>query len=362
MDLTIVKELIRQAIDPVVLLEYYGIDIPDRNFRYDKVRTRCPLHNGDNPSSFSFDLNTKTFTCFSHHCGDQFQGRDVFIFIKLIEESRTNRSCSFPRVMEIASQLTGIPIDETTSAYNKDMLDKLDNQKWIRQMARITDRVELETFSEGEIEIFKAQLPLCDYVNSRRFDYNTLEFFEIGFSPDGIDEPYNVKKRGFSGRLVFPVRGKNGELVGWSGRLATDDKVLIKAMNKWMHKLDFDKGMVLYNYNNALPYVKETKELILVEGAFDTMRLWSYGICNVVAVMGSSLTPEQLSTAVSSAIKIKVFLDADGAGQSGSRRICEQLKKYVDVYVITAPDGKDPDDLEIHEAWECVMSAKRYMG
>jgi DNA primase len=147
--------------------------------------------------------------------------------------------------------------------------------------------------------------------------------------------------------------------VGWSGRLATDNTAIIKKYNKWMHKLDFDKGFVLYNFNNALPYVKEAKELILVEGAWDVARLWSYGIRNVVAVMGSSLTPEQLQLAISSAFKIKVFLDPDGAGKSGARRICEQLKRYVDVYTVEA--SNDPDALTLEEAWVAVESAKRYI-
>jgi DNA primase len=90
------------------------------------------------------------------------------------------------------------------------------------------------------------------------------------------------------------------------------------------------------------------------------MRLWSYGIKNVVAVMGSSLTPEQLSIAVSSAIKIKVFLDGDGAGKSGARRICEQLKRYVDVYVVEY-EG-DPDDLTPEESFEVLRVAKKYTG
>jgi 5S rRNA maturation endonuclease (ribonuclease M5) len=377
-DTSVVKELIREAIDPVVLLEYYGVDIPDRNYRYNKVRCACPLHGGDNPTGLSFDLNSKMFSCFTNHCGESPEDwwfipkdgrpvpKDLFLFIKLMEERKAyeqgkrNYKCTYMQALKIASELSGIPIDESTSAYNKEMNDKLENQKWARQMAKINNDVELEVFTEDEIEIFQAQIPLCDYIYSRGFDDYILKFFEIGFSPQGVSEPWNERKKDFVGRIVFPVRDTNGNLVGWSGRLATDDKTLIKRDNKWMHKLDFDKGFTLYNYNNARDFVRQSKELIIVEGSWDVMRLWSYGICNVVAVMGSSLTPEQLSIAVSSAIKIKVFLDGDGAGQSGARRICEQLKRYVDVY--TVEYGGDPDDLSMEEAYEVLSKAKRYMG
>lgn len=375
-DYTVVKELIREAIDPVILLEHYGVDIADRNYRYDKVRCACPLHGGDNHTAFSFDLNTKTFTCFTNHCGEHPADwwfvpkhgsvpRDLFLFIKLMEEKRRREqslskcSCSFTEALRIASELTGIPLDESTAGYNKEVIDKLDNQKWTRTMARLNTEIELEIFDEDEIELYKAMLPICDYVDTRNFDNDILEFFDIGFSPDGVDEPYKAKNRDFPGRIIFPVRSADGSLVGWSGRLATDNTAIIKKYNKWMHKLDFDKGFVLYNFNNALPYVKEAKELILVEGAWDVARLWSYGIRNVVAVMGSSLTPEQLQLAISSAFKIKVFLDPDGAGKSGARRICEQLKRYVDVYTVEA--SNDPDALTLEEAWVAVESAKRYI-
>lgn len=378
-DVSVVKELIRNAVDPVALLEYYGVDIPDKNFRYNKVRSACPIHGGDNPMNFSFDLNSKMFTCFSHHCGESSDSwfftpkdgravpRDMFLFIKLMEEKlayeqgKINFTCSWSQALKVGSELSGIPIDETTSAYNKEMTDKLDNQRWMRQMSKIQADVELEVFSEEEVELFKAQLPLCEYIYSRGFDDLILDTFEIGFSPEGIDEPWNSKRKDFAGRVIFPIRNKIGELVGWSGRLATDDPVLIKKYNKWMHKLDFDKGFVLFNYNNAWEFIKESKELILVEGPWDVARLWSYGIYNVVAVMGSSLTPEQLTIAVSSAIKIKVFLDPDGAGQSGAKRICDQLMRYVDTYTVTAPNEKDPDGLTFEEAWSCILDAKRYI-
>jgi DNA primase len=230
-------------------------------------------------------------------------------------------------------------------------------------MAKVNQDVELDVFNEEDIEIFQAQLPIAyDYVETRNFDDEILETFQIGYSPDGIDEPYHSRKRDFMGRVVIPVRDDLGQLVGWSGRLATDDKSAIKKFNKWQHKLDFDKGFVLYNYDKAKEFVRESKELILVEGPFDAIRLWSHGIHNAVAVMGSALTPEQLSLAVSSTLKVYVMLDSDGAGQVGSRRICEQLKPYVDVYTLSLPIGKDPDNLSFEEAWLCVSDPIKYIG
>jgi DNA primase len=367
-DYSVIKEIIRESLDAVVLLEHYGITISDRSYRYNKVRCCCPLHSGDNPSAFSFDLNTKQFTCFTTHCGEGAgNSRDVFQFIQMMEEKNKaeqgvrNFTCSFSHALKIASELTGITIDATSLVYNKEAIDRLDNKKWTRTMAKINNKIELDIFEESEVEMFKAMLPMCDYINTRRFDDYILDFFEIGYSPDGVDEPYKMKARDFYGRIIFPVRSSDGQLVGWSGRLCSDDEVLAKKFSKYRHKLDFDKGFCLYNFHNAKEFIKESKEIILVEGPWDVMRLWSYGVYNAVAIMGSSLTPEQLSLAISSAFKVKVFLDSDGAGKSGAKRICDQLKKYVDVYIVSASNGKDPDNLELEEAWNAILSAKKYV-
>jgi 5S rRNA maturation endonuclease (ribonuclease M5) len=380
-DYSVIKEVIRESLDPILLLEHYGCDIPQRNIKYDKVRCPCPIHGGDNPVGFSFDLNQKMFTCFTNHCGEQPEDwfwipkdyrstvpRDLFLFIKMMEEKnayeegRRGFKCSWNRALKVASEIAGIEL-ESGKTYNKEMSDMLANQRWMREMAKINAEVELETFNDTEIEIFQAQLPLADeYLATRNFEDYIIEEFQIGYSPEGIDEPYHANKRDFMGRLIIPVRDENGSLVGWSGRLCTDDKKAIKKFNKWMHKMDFDKGFVLFNFDKAKEYIKESKELILVEGPWDAIRLWSYGIYNAVAVMGSALTPEQLSLAVSSALKINVMLDQDGAGQSGANRICEQLKPYVDVYTYKLPVDKDPDNLGFEEAWEVVSNPTRYIG
>lgn len=380
-DYSVIKEVIREKIDIIDLLEHYGADIANRNVRYDRVRCTCPLHPyADNPSGFSFDLNSKMFTCYTKHCGEDPKDwwfkpknrstipRDIFLFIKMAEERKAyeegnnNFTCSFNRALEIGAEIANVKLEKGL-AYDKEISDQLETKRWTREMARLTAEVEMEICSEEEVQIFQAQLPLAqDYIETRGYDEDVLEFFEIGYSMDGIDEPYNVGKDDFCGRIIIPVRDENGVLVGWSGRLATEDKSIIKRMHKWHHKLDFEKGFVLYNYHNALPYIRDAKEVILVEGPFDVIRLWSYGICNAVAIMGSALTPEQLSLAIRHSMKVKVALDSDGAGKIGQKRVCEQLKPYVDVYTVTLPKGKDPDELDLEEAWIAVSNTERYIS
>src|SRR5579875_1554899 len=176
-DYSVIKEVIRESIDIISLLEYYNIDIPQRSIKYDKIRCPCPIHSGDNPVGFSFDLNQKMFTCFTRHCGEQPEDwfwipkdyrstvpRDLFLFIKMMEEKRAYEEgrrgfkCSFNRALKVASEVAGIELEKSLS-YNKETFDKLENQRWVREMEKLTHEVELEIFDESEIEVFQAQLP-----------------------------------------------------------------------------------------------------------------------------------------------------------------------------------------------------------
>lgn len=360
-NIDIQKEIVRDKIDVIDLLEYYNVDIPQKSINYDYIRIPCPIHLGDNPTAFSFGIHSKNFSCFSQGCGDDV-GHDVFSFIILMEEKMAeeeglgNFKCGFYRALEIAGKIAGVQIDPNKSV-DKNTIDQLDNKRWMREMNSVSREDIQEVYDEDDIVIYQAQLPVAeDYLSGRDITEDMIDFFEIGYSPQGVDEDnlYN-----FPGRLVFPVRDKGGNLVGWSGRILTSDKKKEKAFRKWKHKADFDKGLSLYNFYYAQEHIKETREVIIVEGIFDVMRLWSYGLQNVIAVLGASLTPQQLSLVVSKAFKMYVWLDPDQAGRDASERICKQLKPYGDVYEVSSP--KDPDDLTADQAYECLDNARKFI-
>ncbi len=93
-------------------------------------------------------------------------------------------------------------------------------------------------------------------------------------------------------RVVFPIYNKDGELISVKGRYVGDDEYILNEM-KYLYLYNFDKSIELYNLHRALPYIKETGEVIVFEAEKSPMKAWQYGYKNTVAIMGSELSPIQ---------------------------------------------------------------------
>ena len=100
--------------------------------------------------------------------------------------------------------------------------------------------------------------------------------------------------------------------------------------------------------NSELPVPLFEHGLVLVEGYFDVLRLWQYGICHAVALMGSTLSEvqeAQLVEAVGSQGRITLLFDGDPSGRACTQDALERLSRRVFVKAILLPDGMQPDHL-----------------
>lgn len=123
----------------------------------------------------------------------------------------------------------------------------------------------------------------------------------------------------FAGRYTFPIRNKQGQVVGFAGRSVnpTDPaKYLNTPENEF-----FKKRWLMFNMDNALKY----STVIVVEGYMDAMSLIEQGIPNVVALMGTALTEEHLVLLRSK--NIILSLDNDVSGMNAMVRIIEDNPK-----------------------------------
>ena len=96
----------------------------------------------------------------------------------------------------------------------------------------------------------------------------------------------------FVNRIMFPIHDLKGQIIAYTGRIYKSE-----SQNRYMNSREnsiFKKGNILFNYHRARDYIRKTKELIIVEGNLDAIRLYSEGIKNVVALMGTALTKEQI--------------------------------------------------------------------
>jgi 5S rRNA maturation endonuclease (ribonuclease M5) len=173
----------------------------------------------------------------------------------------------------------------------------------------------------------------------RGIDAYTCRYLGCGFLPQrGQRKPGSP----LNGRLVFQIRG-----------LRRDGKALVpvilshtgRALSKEQEERDgkywsypFRKGLEIYNQDQLL-LDKEAKEqagkfgLILVEGFFDAAKLVAAGYRNVGALMGSSISAQQVERLVwmQSRLQppyIRLFLDRDAAGQQACRKLQNCLEDH----------------------------------
>lgn len=116
-----------------------------------------------------------------------------------------------------------------------------------------------------------------------------------------------TKIKGLKDRFVFQVRGvqrtENGELkeviYTHIGRASTEEQKN-GEFGKWWIYPGFSKSLELYNIDNlllnpeAVEQARQTKQVIIVEGAFDAAKLVEAGMLNCVATFGSHLYEEQI--------------------------------------------------------------------
>lgn len=116
----------------------------------------------------------------------------------------------------------------------------------------------------------------------------------------------------FRGDILFPVRNRDGQLFGWSGR-TTRDAFGVKPK---VYDKDLPKRHLILGEERWI----EGRPTIIVEGLFGYAWLIEIGVeefANVGALMGSVLTPEKAAILKAWGNPVVALLDNDQAGDVG---------------------------------------------
>lgn len=305
----------------------------------------CPFHAEKTPS-FNVNPAREIFHCFG--CG---AGGNAFSFIMRIE------GLTFPEAVKHLARKAGIEIEERQlTPAEKHAQDERHTFQRINDLAAGFYRDVLNRKPEG------AQCR--KYLEAREVDGETAEAYRLGFAPDrsdalvqhlktsGIDLESALKlgivrksDRGwydlFRNRLIFPIRDAKGNVIAFAGRVL--DASLPKYINSPESPL-YHKSSVLFGMDMALPSIRTENSVIIVEGYFDHLALYRAGIRNVAATCGTALTTTHAGLIKRHAAKVYTLFDSDAAGRKATIRSMELfLEQRIPAYVITLPQGDDPD-------------------
>jgi DNA primase len=204
------------------------------------------------------------------------------------------------------------------------------------------------------------------YFKERGFTNDTIKKFSLGYSPnqwdaltkEALGKGYKLEfleKTGltivgedkqfdrFKGRVMFPIQSMSGRVLGFGGRILTNDKKAAKYLNSPESDL-YHKSKVLYGIFHAKQAIAKQDNCYLVEGYTDVIQMHQAGIENVVSSSGTALTPDQIRLINRLTKNVTVLFDGDAAGLRASiRGIDLILEEGMNVRVCTFPDGEDPD-------------------
>jgi DNA primase len=219
-------------------------------------------------------------------------------------------------------------------------------------------------------------------VEQRRISPEMVEKFQIGASPDRWDgllktiehkgydvEPFlaaGLLKRRESGggfydalrnRLIFPIFDQAGRPIAFGGRkIKPEDEP--KYLNSPETEL-FKKGTTLFALPQAFRAIQQQRCAIITEGYTDAIACHQAGFENVVATLGTALTPKHASVLRRTCDRVVLLFDGDEAGQNAADRALEVFfTESVDVQVMSLPGGKDPDEVLKQEGGADVFRAQ----
>lgn len=217
---------------------------------------------------------------------------------------------SYPEAIKYLAKKYNIEIEETVQT-NEDLAvaNEKESMYLVSEFANKYLHNTLLNTEEGKAIGFT-------YFKERGFTNETISKFSLGYSPNSWDaftmealgKGYKLEyleKTGltivkedkqfdrFKGRVMFPIQSISGRVLGFGGRILTNDKKAAKYVNSPESEI-YHKSKVLYGIFHAKQAIAKQDNCYLVEGYTDVIQFHQAGIENVVASSGTALTPDQI--------------------------------------------------------------------
>jgi DNA primase len=353
-DIALVRE--RARIDEVVS-DYVTL----RNAGGGSQKGLCPFHDEKSPS-FHVTPARGFFHCFG--CSE---GGDVIDFLMKID------GLAFAESVERLADKFGVQLRYTEGG---DRTQRRDSNL----------RPRLIEAHRAAVGFYADQLGSADalvgrqFLSDRGFDKAAAERFGVGFAPRGGDALYrHLRQKGFRdeelvtgglvaqgrsghydrfrGRLVWPIRETNGDVIGFGARrLFDDDRIDAKYLNTPETPI-YKKSHVLYGIDLARRDIARTSQAVVVEGYTDVMACHLAGVPTAVATCGTAFGGDHarvlrrlLHDHEEFRGEVIFTFDGDEAGQRAALRAFGGDQQFVSqTYVAVEPDGLDPCDLRLQK-------------
>ena len=334
-------EAVKSRLDLVDLVRRY-VDLKPAGERW---MGACPFHQETKPS-FSVNAQLGFYYCF----GCQASGDVIDFYCRI-------NGLEFREALEELARETGVALGGSSPR---------DDQARRARTSCLQMHELAQSFFQKSLNGPQGAAPR-EYVQRRGLGRGMVERFGIGWSPDewhGLEQ--HLRANGFSpeqgaeagllsrnstgriydrfrARIIFPIHDLSGRVIAFGGRLLGEgDPKYLNSSDSPIYK----KGEHLYGLYQARRAITSSRQALLTEGYTDVISLVRHGFENACGVLGTSLTPSQVSRLAGFCRTVVLVFDGDRAGQEAARRSAEMiLARGIACRVVVLPDGEDVDSL-----------------
>lgn len=305
----------------------------------------CPFHQEKTPS-FTVSALKQFYHCFG--CGAH--GNAIRFLMEY-------HSMSFVEAIERLAMRLGLAVPKDAA-----------------QIAQAKTQLNTTAVLNQVAAFYQAQLKLplakgaVEYLKQRGFKGSTAKQFGLGFSPPGwsnllnhfqendqsikilqetglvIKHPQGRYYDRFRNRIMFPIRSRRGEVIGFGAR------VFDNSQPKYLNSPEsavFHKGQCLYGVYEALQAKQKWQTALVVEGYLDVVMLSQYQVHGALATLGTAITAHHLTQLFQLVSEVIFCFDGDKAGQAAAWKALELVLPFLQqgrqVRFAFLPQGEDPD-------------------
>lgn len=313
------------------LLRKLHINYSDQGHYFSGI---CPIHrNSDNPRALIVYKQSGYWRCNTKHCEHVFKSSPLGLIRGILSakqgwKSKEDRAFSLQNTIDFIYEKPIKFVNNTNTLGPPLFIEEKQEQKI---------RIEKNTILKN------TRIPSEYYLN-RGFSEEILKKYSVGECKNP-DKP-------FYQRAVVPIFDEDYKyIVGCTGRSIyekclvcseyhkTGQKCGQKGKNpKWYHQFNFKCNHHLYNFWFAKDRINKSGVAILVEGPTDVWKLEENGIHNSLAIFGTSISKIQRKLlAKSGALKIRIIMDNDEAGEHAYNELYKRLKYSYNIERIFLP-------------------------
>ncbi|HPK01020.1 MAG TPA: DNA primase [Candidatus Sumerlaeota bacterium] len=340
----------QQVKDRLALDQLIAEYVPSLRRSGNSLKGLCPFHKEKTPS-FNVHVELGFYHCFG--CGAH---GDAIKFVQEIEK------IDFMLALEQLARRAGLQMPRFGRGEGPARPEREE------QLARLKAACAwAEAFFIEQLEQHPRGAVAREYLRGRGLTDEEIARYRLGYAPDGLDVLLREgERRGWSGetlaeaglasrreqggfldrfrdRVIFPIADRYGAVVAFAGRLLDSEREAPKYINSAETPL-FSKSRLLYGMALARDAIRESRQVILLEGYMDWIALHRRGLANALAGMGTALTEDQARLIRRIADRATLIYDGDEPGQKAAFRGTELLlRQGLEVRIVTLPAEHDPD-------------------